>query len=373
MIYITARQHPREKKKTWEELLIQEESVNKNITDGAAGTVTRVYEEIPEEILSKINVSGMIQILKDFNTKHENLYLSDKASLYKTFFIPKQTTGMRQIDEPNDELKAASNELVEILKKKIGLLYHTSGYAYIEKRNTYQCARKHVGSNWFFHTDIKGFFPSTTLEFTMRIMKMIFPVSEICKSEEGYKELEKALSIVFLNNSLPQGNPASPLISNLVSIPIDFKIFNELSSRKFKYTRYADDVYISSETKFDKERMRKYIQSVYDQFQAPWALKPEKTRYNSKAGRNIILGLHLNNEDKITVGYKNKKYFKAMTANLMLDYKNDHIIDRTKVREYQGLLSYYQFVEPEYFDKLEEHFYRKYRLKINNVVRILLS
>ena len=305
MIYVTTRQKSKEKQLSWLDLINDEDfTVSEFISSGSAGTVTRVLPEATPELLYKINVEGMIGILKRFNETHQNLFEAERKSLYRHFSIPKKTGGLRPIDAPCDELKTALEELGNILSEKFGVLYHTAAFAYVPNRSTVQLVHKHQAneSNWFYKTDVSGFFPSTTLDFTMKMVKMIFPLSEICKVEEGYKELKKALSLGFLNGVLPQGSPLSPKLTNLLSIPIDHKLFNDLAHKRFVYTRYADDIHISCQQKFDPNKMTKYITEVFKQFEAPWVLKPEKTHYGSRKGKNYCLGLCLNAENNITVG-----------------------------------------------------------------------
>ena len=376
MIYVTVKQKSKEKQISWLDLIKDEDIVvNEMVGSGAAGTITRVYDCAGEDLLNKINVSEMISILKHFNEAHENLFKADRNSLYRQFYIPKKTGGLRKIDAPCDELKIALDELGMILSGKFGVLYHTSAYAYVTGRSTIQTVRKHQvnESNWFYHTDISGFFPSTTLDFTMKMVKMIFPLSEICKDEEGYKELEKALSLAFLNGVLPQGTPLSPKLTNIISIPIDHKIFNDLAHKRFVYTRYADDLHISCKQKFDPEKMTQYIQKVYKDFGAPWILKPEKTHYGSRAGKNYMLGVCLNKDNNITTGWRTKKLFKAMTANLIMDYKNHKTWPVDEVQQYAGLVSYYKMVEKDYFENLIEHFNEKFKVNLKFILKNLLS
>lgn len=376
MIYVTTKQKPKEKQINWLDLIGEEEFIfNDFVTEGAAGTVTRTYETAPEELLYKINVPWMIETLKRFNAAHEDLFKAERESLYRHFAIPKKTGGLRQIDAPNEELKCALNELGMILSDKFGVLYHTSAFAYMEKRSTVQLVRKHQqnNSNWFYKTDVSGFFPSTTLDFTMRMVKMIFPLSEICKVEEGYNELRKALSLGFLNGVLPQGTPLSPKLTNIISIPIDHRMFNDLAHKRIVYTRYADDLHISCQQKFDPDKMTQYIEKIYKEFNAPWILKPEKTHYGSKAGKNFMLGVCLNKDNNITTGWRNKKLFKAMTTNLIMDYKNKKAWPVDEVQQYAGLLSYYKMIEKDYFENLVEHFNDKFNVDLKSILRNIMS
>lgn len=372
MIYITVRQKEKEKQLTWLDLLSDDDIIfNEMASCGSAGTITRKLEQATPELLAKINVPEMINTLKRFNNNHKNLFDVERKTLYRHFSIPKKTGGLRPIDAPCDELQNALEELKIVLSDKFGVLYHTAAFAYVKKRNTTQVLRKHQinESNWFYHTDISGFFPNTTLDFTMKMLELIFPLSEICKVPEGKAELRKALSLGFLNGALPQGTRLSPYLTNIVSIPIDHKIFNELAHKRFVYTRYADDLHISCVQSFDKDKMSKYIQNVYREFGAPWILKPEKTHYGSRKGKNYMLGLCLNANNDITTGWRTKRDFKAMTCNLIMDYKNGKYWPMDDIQEYSGLLSYYKMVEKEYFDNLVEHFNNKFNVDLKTILK----
>lgn len=376
MIYVTTRQRPKEKQISWLDLIGEEEiKVSDFVCDGSAGTVTRALEEATPELLARINVPEMINVLKRFNESHKDLFDADRKSLYRHFSIPKKTGGLRPIDAPCAELQNALEELRIILTEKFGVLYHTAAFAYISKRSTIQNDMKHLKneSNWYYKTDVSGFFPNTTLEFAMKMLKMIFPLSEICKSEEGYNELQKALGLGFLNGGLPQGTKLSPALTNMIAIPLDHKLFNELAHRRFVYTRYADDLHISCIQKFDPEKMTKYIQKTFKEFGAPWILKPEKTHYGSRKGKNFMLGLCINAENNLTVGYRAKKTFKAMTTNLIMDYKHNKPWPADEVQQYAGLLSYYKMVEKEYFESLIEHFNEKFKVDIKHIIKQLAS
>ena len=81
MIYVTVKQNPVEKQISWLDLIGEEEiSVNNLISNGAAGTVTRVMDQATPELLSKINVHEMINILKQFNETHNISFATGQQS-----------------------------------------------------------------------------------------------------------------------------------------------------------------------------------------------------------------------------------------------------------------------------------------------------
>ena len=131
------------------------------------------------------------------------------------------------------------------------VLYHTSAFAYIKHRCTVDAVKRHQSnqSKWFAKLDLHDFFGSTTLDFVMSMFSMVFPFSEVVKIPEGKAQLRKALELAFLDGGLPQGTPISPLITNVMMIPVDFKLskaFRDYDKQQFVYTRYADDFIISS-------------------------------------------------------------------------------------------------------------------------------
>ena len=322
---------------------------NRHITNGA--TMTRFVENINPSVLEKVNIHDLVAKLKEFNIKYEKLFQADRKSLYREFHIPKKSGGLRKIDAPNDELKEALRELVTLFVVTFGALYHTSAYAYVSGRCTVDAVKRHQAnaSKWFLKTDFSNFFGSTTLEFTMRMLSMIFPFSEVASLPDGKENLEKALSLGFLDGGLPQGTPLSPMLTNLISIPIDHRLAQYFSDRHMVYTRYADDILVSSQVNFRFTEVVAYINKVVrEEFGAPWFIKPQKTRYGSSAGKNWNLGVMLNKDNEITIGHAKKKQFKAMIHNYLTDYKRGIQWDLTDVQTFQGLMSYYLMIERPY-------------------------
>lgn len=155
-------------------------------------------------------------------------------------------------------------------------------------------------------------------------------------------------------------------------LPLDHKLSNKLrnfDSRRFVYTRYADDLLISCKIDFDKEKVEKFVIDTLAEFNAPFTIKREKTRYGSSAGRNWNLGLMLNNENKITIGHKRKKEFKAMLDNYIRDRKAGNNWDLHDIQVLGGLISYYKMVEKDYIDYLLKQYGGKHGADIEKCIK----
>ena len=377
MYYITTMQYRKPRQLTWEDVVMDKFKMNDFTNDksNSTATITRKYETISQDILQKINLDAMIKWLKRFNEENIKLFETPREELYSTFKIPKQTGGFRRIDAPCEELQTQLSRLVSFIKNDCGVLYHTSAFAYITGRSIVDCVTKHQKneSMWFLKTDFSGFFPNTTLEFTMNMLSMVFPLSEICNNEEGYEELKKAISLGFLNGGLPQGTVLSPMLTNCFMIPIDHKLFNDLAERKIVYTRYADDIHISAQEKFPYKEIVKLIESTLKEFGAPYVIKKEKTHFGNRNGKNYNLGLMLNKDNNITAGYKKKLYFKAALSSFILDTKNKKYWELGDVMHLRGLLSYYTMIEKDYFDNIVRQQNKKWKVNVQNMFKQYLN
>ncbi len=364
LVYITVKQSPFYHQMTLEEFLFQ--SFHTPVVINANLTNTRTYEleRASKHFTDSINVDSLIDKLVKFNQSTEGLRGQERISLYHTFYIPKKSGGLRKINAPNPELMDALRRLKTIFEEDYKALYHTSAFAYIKRRCTVDAVKKHQQNNskWFGKLDLHDFFGSTTLDFVMSMFSMVFPFSEVVKYDAGREELKKALDLAFLDGGLPQGTPISPTITNIMMIPVDFKLYNTLrkfENQRYVYTRYADDFIISSRFEFDVHKIEDVVVSTLESFHAPFSINAAKTRYGSSAGRNWNLGVMLNKDNEITIGHKKKRQFQSMLYNYITDRKNGVQWQREDVQVMHGLHSYYRMVEEKPIDAIVKHINEK--------------
>lgn len=360
MVYITVRQSPMFHQMTLEELLFQNYKGPTLINTSDSNTRTYEVERVSERFSSYIDVSSLIAKLTRYNQSTEELRKQDRHELYKSFCIPKKSGGLRHINAPKAELMDALRKQKTMYEEDFRVLYHTSAFAYIKNRCTVDAVKRHQSnkSKWFAKLDLHDFFGSTTLDFAVSMFSMIFPFSEVVKVPEGEAQLRKALELAFLDGGLPQGTPISPLITNVMMIPVDFKLskaFRNYEKQQFVYTRYADDFIISSKYDFDVHEVERMVVDTLRSFGAPFSINASKTRYGSSAGRNWNLGVMLNKDNEITVGYKKKRQFQSMMYNYINDKRNGIEWPREDIMAMQGLHSYYRMVEPEAIDAIVRH------------------
>lgn len=374
MTYITVKLPPIYQQMSLEEFLFGLETKPRVINSNYTNTRTYVVDTVPQKLLETLRVDKLITLLMKFNESTQELREKDTKTLYHTFHLPKKSGGVRRIDAPLPELMDALRHLKTIFEEGFGVLYHTSAFAYIKNRCAVDAIKRHQAneSKWFGKYDLSDFFGSTTLDFVMRMFSMVYPFSEVVKFDDGREELRKALSLAFLNGGLPQGTPISPLITTVMMIPIDHKLSNSLrdfNGQRYIYTRYADDFTISSRYSFSFEEIEKHIVDCLKSFEAPFTIKSSKTRYGSSAGSNWNLGVMLNKDNQITVGYKKKRQFKAMLTSYVMDKLSGVTWEKYDVQVMDGLRNYYHSVEGEVIDRLIEHIGMKFNVDIIGLIK----
>lgn len=378
MYYITVKASPKYHQMTFDELIYglpYTPVVCQNDTN------TRTYEvdHISDHFLRGFSVAPLIAELEKFNRDTDYLRQQKRRDLYYSFCIPKKSGGLRHIDAPNDDLMAALRRLKNMFENFFHAprdgtslqttYYHTCAFAYIKKRSTMDAVKRHQSneSKWFGKLDFSNFFGTTTLDFTMRMLSKIFPFCEICRTEHGTEELRKAVELGFLDGVLPQGTPLSPTLTNIIMVPIDYRLSNKLKdfeNQKYVYTRYADDMLISSKYRFKIRKVESMVINTIREFGAPYHLNKEKTRYGSSAGSNWNLGVMLNRDNEITIGWKEMKRFGAMLASYAMDKHNGVEWNIEDINHVLGLYSYYRMVEEKEIDSKVNHTNRKFRMDI---------
>ena len=377
--YITVNREPRVYQLTFEDIMYGLDESKLALQKDTRDTTTWKVDAINRRLIEKTDFNAMQAALRGFVERYQTLIaVEDKSTLYRSFKIPKRSGGLRQIDAPNDELKRALYDLKMIFEKKFYMSYHTAAFAYVHGRSTIDSVKRHQQnkSRWFLKTDMRHFFPSTSPEFLMKMLCMTFPFCAFVQDDWGNRELlEKALSLCFLNGGLPQGTPTSPMLTNALMIPIDHAISKMCHEYQphLCYTRYADDILISSEYSFKWTDVQNKLIAILNAFEAPFSLHPDKTRYGSSAGRNWNLGVMLNAENKITIGHEKKKVFKAMVFQFMTDDAKGVAWGLEDVQHFLGLISYYRMVEKESIDAILATYSAKFNKDVEATAKALLK
>lgn len=219
---------------------------------------------------------------------------NDKS--YRSFSVAKKSGGERIINAPKVKLKYIQRQLVEWFAK--AYTPKSSCHGFLKDRSIVTNAEKHVGKNYVFNVDLKDFFGS--IHFGR--VKNLFMSSPFKYSHATATVLAQ---ICCLNNSLPQGAPTSPIISNFICRKLDAQLQDVASKNNCDYTRYADDITFSFTC--TKRKLPRSIVGFDEEGEAVpgnaltriikengFEINIEKVRLKGKGARQEVTGLTVN-------------------------------------------------------------------------------
>lgn len=289
---------------------------------------------------------------------------------YETYHIPKHSGGFRTISEPNEKLKHVQKTINRALNRECTTTHHSAAFAYCKKRSAKDSIVRHqkAGSRWFLKLDLKNFFDNCSPDLFFEQTGKILNWSRLMYRDEVMDRIQNTFKrLCFLNDSLPQGAPTSPTLSNMLMIPFDYELSRKLRAKGFVYTRYADDMLISHKERFNKEDIVKLVSDTLRENGYPFEINTSKIRFGSISGRNWNLGLMLNKDNDITVGWRNKKLLKAMLTDFATDQDNKR--RESKRARLQGIVSYHRMIDSEYTDHLIQKYSNKYNIDIEEQLK----
>ena len=240
-----------------------------------------------------------ITTLKDLTNALEIDYNYFYYQYYKKKICTRYTKyqkGKRHICVPNPYLKNIQKRINTFLLEK-DILYKKACHSYIKGRSYITNAKEHCNKKRVIKLDIKNFFPSIHFGRVLGIF-------------ESRLDLSKQVAIILTNlccydSELPQGAPSSPTIANLLCNKLDKAILHYLRTQRgdFTYTRYADDLTISTNSK-DEELLNNVIKFT-NEIIIKNRFKPhEEKQVLIKSKRKYVTGVVVNEKLNIKNEYR---------------------------------------------------------------------
>lgn len=319
-------------------------------------TKTYINSERPTQYILKkkdIILSNIIAIKEMLNQNKD--ILDDLPNQYEYIKIPKRKGGYREIVNPSPRLKTIQKNIANFLANILEVHPHNCAHAYIKHRDILTNANIHKIAKMILTLDLHNFFGSLD-ENTIKTK--LLNIINITYYNEINPFIDDILKPCMLNGVLPQGSPASPLISNLVMIEFDELFSNYLLKYNLKYTRYADDMFISGECIEKPKAIEIYAQHLLTNMSQNLKLNQEKTKI-LRPGNCYLAGIKLNKNNNLTFGHKQKTDLKHKLYNLFVKDINNECT-KEEVQEVLGLYAFAHRIEPEYFNYLEKKYLKQF-------------
>lgn len=221
------------------------------------------------------------------------LYKRRPENLYKTFEITKHNGSKRKISAPHKEWKTIQRKLADVLS----CVYtpKVCAYGFVPGKGIVGNANQHTKRSLVLNIDLKDFF--SQIHFgRVRGMLMKAPYSL------GAEAATTIAQIVCVNRVLPQGSPCSPILTNMICVPLDNSMMTLARSMGCVYTRYADDITFSTFKKefdpeivyYDGDRLcvGSKLQHILDKHS--FTVNPEKMKLQRHSAHQEVTGLTVN-------------------------------------------------------------------------------
>lgn len=260
-------------------------------------------EKRKQEFTSLSSIKELSRLLA-FNPAHLRLIALNPE--YRSIQIPKRSKGYREIDIPG----ANHHKIQKRLNKYLQAVYYTirpsSTFGFIiasrddqQPASIITHAACHVGKEHLLRVDLADFFHTVKSQDILAIFK---------SSPFNFTDpLATILTLLTTYRArLPMGSPTSPVLSNFACLKLDEQLMNIATQCGLTYTRFADDLYFSSNT-FMPDIL---IMRIFTIIQGEgFNVNRSKTRIASRHMNQSVTGLCVN--DKVNI---NRKYIRNLRA-----------------------------------------------------------
>ncbi|EMK2611883.1 reverse transcriptase family protein [Citrobacter portucalensis] len=276
----------------------------------------------------------------------------------------------RLIAEPSSKLKEYHKFINEFVLSYLKVNKDVV-FSYRKGSSTYDAVKLHACSKIFFNTDIKSFFPSITREYARSVL--VDNLSNVPISDLNI-HLDKILDYIIIDNSLPVGFPTSPAFSNACLYDFDVEMQKYCINHEYVFTRYSDDIIISSGNDEGFENINSVVSDLLGEFgKGHFKLNSSKTKLIKKGSKIKLLGMVILPSQIVSVDIKIKRKLEHLIHFYVTDKDKfiDSIIKDPKVKTsglndseilekgvntVSGLLNHINTIDKSYLDKLK----RKY-------------
>ena len=211
---------------------------------------------------------------------------------YHNAFIPKRDGSKRKLSMPDLILKKVQRSIADNILAYYPVSRYAKAYAF--GTNVQKNARPHVGKKKVLKLDVEGFFDNIIYS----------KVKDVVFYKEKFSEPIRILlsMLCYHRDSLPQGAPTSPAITNIIMYDFDEKIGSYCEQKGIDFTRYCDDMTFSGD--FDEKEVIELVKSELREIGL--FLKNCKTAVVPNTKRQTVTGIVVNEKINLTKEYKKK-------------------------------------------------------------------
>ena len=276
---------------------------------------------------------------------------------YRRYLVPKKSgSGMRDIFHPSKETKALQYALLETVLPTLPVHSAATGYVRGIQSPLLRNAQAHCKFRFTVRLDFKDFFPSIVPDDLLGRLVALDCWKDMDKKDRQF--ITDATFIRFHNQlCLAIGAPSSPMISNAVMYESDRRLQAFANERNGAYTRYADDVFYSTNEKGQCREFVRQVMSELLEMDSPCLdVNDEKTLYMSRGTRRAVTGLIVTPQGEISVGRTRKRHIRGLIHRYQEYLKGQAEFTEDESNVLRGILAFVLDVEPSFYNRLAQRY-----------------
>lgn len=278
---------------------------------------------------------------------HIKLIAATASHRYKIYRIAKRTGGTREISHPAKELKSLQRWIADNVFDKMPV--HGAVFSYRRGLGIRDHAELHKKQNYLVRIDVKDFFPSIT---DKDVVHLINDNRRRLPPTFNTEDLRTICQLVCRNGCLTIGAPSSPVISNAVLYLFDKHWSSVCKQREIIYSRYADDIYLSTNVPNVLAGTYKEIRKDFANREWPkLQINQKKVVFTSRKHNRNVTGLTLTSDRRISIGHDKKRWLRSEVYK----FANGQLQEK-EVSHLRGYLSYVKSVEPTFITNLRKKY-----------------
>lgn len=261
--------------------------------------------------------------------------------------VLEQGTKKRIVFVPNKTVKCAQKYFLTHYLEPLSC--SSCCFSYLKGKSIVDMANVHVGNSYFLHLDIKHYFDNMDYEIFKKSINVNFKNSKLNQLFLNKADEKDVRAILTFRGKFRQGSVTSPFVSNLYLYEIDeyLRKYVKRNVSKGNYTRYSDDIIVSSDKKINKE----IISTIKEQLKKyNLRLNYKKIKFSCIYSSVKVTGLTITQDERITINTKMKNKIKSMVYKLL--EKNE----KTNFNVLYGYIYYLIMCDPHYFNKLQNKY-----------------
>lgn len=261
---------------------------------------------------------------------------------YDVYYIGQKNSNKRRlIQQPSEELKKIQKDLIPLYEK-----YPLHKACACKKGSSpLDAALPHLGARYLLKVDLSNCYQHITYEKTLERIIRGYP-------DNAFKqEMIENLPYCFIDwngkRMLPTGAPTSPILCNIVLSAVDYYVSKTAERNGYVYTRYMDDLNLSTKSKERNWRLINLVQGMVKG--AGFPINKKKTKWYGRGNNDakIVAGVSLESISRRQI----KRLIRARLQNLaMQGLPIDSITN--------GYLAYVNSIDPKTYSNLHDY-YRK--------------